>query len=130
MDQRQRLSAGLLSAFTSKDFNFIKDRKKESWPSIDNTSWVLTVWSFLQKPDLRRPVSMELLYMEYRTKLDAGREKLRADLITMASAIARDDGVLPGDIANKYPVEANEAYQQLIGDSGSGGPAVFNNLFR
>jgi hypothetical protein len=129
-EQRQRLSVGLLSAFTSKDFNFIKDRKKESWPSIDNLSWVLTVGSFFQAPDLRQPVAMELLYMEYRTKLDAGREKLRADLIAMASAIARDDGALPEDIANKYPVEADKGYQQLVGNSRSGDAAVFNNLFR
>jgi len=128
-EQRQRLSAGLLSAFTSKDFNFIKDRKKESWPSIDNLSWVLTVGTFFRKPDLRQTIRPEILYMEYRTKLDAGREKLRADLIAMASAIAGSEGGLPESIANQYPVEASEAYQQLIGDSGSGA-AVFNKLFR
>jgi hypothetical protein len=129
-EQRQRLSAELVAALESKDFYFLKDRKKDSWPRIDNTSWVLSVGAFFNPPDLMKPISMAILYVQYLARLDTNRTKLKGDLVAMASAIARD-GALPADLAKEYPVAASEAYQRLSGGQGQWkGRSGFDSLFR
>jgi hypothetical protein len=127
IEQRRRLSSGLLTALAGKDFNLMKDRKKESWPSIENLEWVITIGNLFNPKNITQPTPIALLYAEYLAMFDTVRTKLKDNLLVMAAAIASDEK-LPAEIANEYPIAASEVYLSLT--NGQQQSVRFDSLFR